>query len=449
MMIDRDDHTARSAARRPQPPISHIQRLLAGMLPADIAALIDSTPANQRMLLWSLVDPEDKPEVLHEIHNDDLRALILSRMDTGEIVSLLEEVEETDDIVDFLQQLPQTVTRQILASLDAQDRRRLEMVMAYPEDTAGGLMNTDIIPIRADITLEVVIRYLRRRREIPSMTDNLFVVNRRDEFIGLLPLSRLLTSDDSLSVREAMDSDVTAIPVTMPDVEVTRLFERRDLVSAPVVDIDGKLVGRITVDDVVDVIREESDHSLLGMAGLQEGTDTFAPVWQATRERAIWLGINLLTCFAAASVIALFSDTIQKIVALAVLMPLVASMGGIAGSQSLTLVIRGMAIGQVHNGNAPWLLSRELGVGFLNGLLWAMVVGTVAHFWFHDNIIGWVIAIALTSNLCIGVLAGVTIPLVLKRMGIDPALAGGVVLTTLTDTLGFFVFLGTATLFYA
>jgi magnesium transporter len=333
--------------------------------------------------------------------------------------------------------------------MDQQDRARLERVMHYPEDLAGGLMNTDTITIRARLTLDVVLRYLRRHTEIPEMTDNLIVVNRSDQFIGLLSLRTLLVSDPAASVREMMLTDVEPIPVNMTDKEVARLFESNDWVSAPVVDDNGTLLGRITIDDVVDVIREDTDRSLMSMAGLDEDADTFAPLMHAAPRRAIWLGINLVTAFIAASVINLFQGTIKEFVFLAVLMPIVASMGGIAGTQTLTLMVRGIALGQVVKNNQAWLINRELVIGLMNGILWAVVVAIAASIWFEQWKIGLIIAAAMVINLVTAALAGAVLPLLMARAKIDPALAGGVVLTTITDVVGFVSFLGLATLLYA
>jgi len=320
--------------------------------------------------------------------------------------------------------------------------------MVYADDTAGGLMNTDTITIRPDVTLDVVLRFLRRHDELPDMTDTLIVVNRDDRYVGVLPIRTLLVSDPTSSVRERMITRRKAIPTDMPDDEVARLFARKDWVSAPVVDDEGYVVGRITIDDVVDVIREDADHSLMSMAGLGEDDDTFAPALKTARRRAVWLGINLLTAFIAASVINLFQGTIEKVVALAVLMPIVASMGGIAGTQTLTVLIRAIAMGQVNSSNARWLLSREVLVGALNGVGWAIVVGIAAALWFNDSTLGLIIATAIVINLVTAGLAGALLPMVLQRLKIDPALAGGVVLTTVTDVVGFLAFLGLASVFY-
>jgi magnesium transporter len=309
------------------------RRMLADLAPADAAHLLETSPPKHRVVLWQLLDEELAGEVLNEL-GEDLRAVFLREMDAQEVAQLTEGLDD-DDVADILQQLPDRVTFEVLESMDSQDRARLERVMFYPDDTAGGLMNTDTITIRADLTLDVVLRYLRRHEEIPEMTDSLIVVTRKDRYIGLLPLRTLLVSDPSVSVREMMVTDREPIPAFMPDDEVARLFERNDWVSAPVVDEEGQVLGRITIDDVVDVIREDADHSLMSMAGLDEFEDTFAPIRRTAPRRAVWLGINLATAFVAASVINLFQDTIEKVVALAVLMPIVASMGGIAGTQTL------------------------------------------------------------------------------------------------------------------
>jgi len=308
-------------------------------------------------------------------------------------------------------------------------------------------MNVDTITVRSDVTLDVVLRYLRLRGQIPEMTDSLIVVDRDDRFLGVLTLTDLLTKPPALTVEQVMQKDVEAIPAELPAVEVAQMFERRDLISAPVVNTVGRLLGRITIDDVVDVIREEAEHSLLGMAGLGEQADMFAPVLISTRYRALWLGVNLLTALVASWVIGLFETTIQKVVALAVLMPIVASMGGIAGSQTLTLVIRGIALRQIESSNARRLLTKELAVGMLNGVLWAIVVAVIAVLWFKDTEIGIIIAAAIIINLVAAALAGVTIPLIMRRLGADPALGGSVILTTVTDVVGFLAFLGLATLF--
>ncbi|WP_372864789.1 magnesium transporter [Spongiibacter sp.] len=423
-----------------------IRRMLNGLPPVDAAHLIESTPQKIRGVLWQLVDIENEGDILQHL-NDEVQSQFLRHMDAEEVAAITEGLE-ADDIADILQQLPDRVIREVLESMDHQDRLRVEHILSYDEDSAGGLMNTDTITVRPNITLDVALRYLRRHEELPEMTDSLLVVNRNDQFIGVLSLRKLLVSDPSVTVREIMDTEVEPIPASMPAREVANLFERRDWVSAPVVDEQQLLLGRITIDDVVDVIREESDHSLMSMAGLDEDEDTFASVMSTAPRRAIWLGINLLTAFIASGVINLFEGTIEKVVALAVLMPIVASMGGVAGTQTLTVVIRGMALGHISRNNSRWLVNRELLVGLINGLLWAVVVALAASYWFSDPMIGAIIAAAMVINLITASLAGALLPLILKSMNIDPALAGGVVLTTVTDVVGFMSFLGLATYFY-
>ncbi|MFB9885762.1 magnesium transporter [Balneatrix alpica] len=429
--------------------LQQVRRLLnVSLKPADVAHLLESSPPRERSVLWSLVDQENEGEVLQYL-SDDLQETFLSEMNAEELVAALEHID-IDDIADMLQNLPSTLTAEVLRSMDQQDRERLEQVLSYPEDTAGGLMNTDTITVRPDISVDTVLRYLRRHDEIPSMTDSIFVVSRKDAFIGVLPLAKILVSDPEMMVREVMDTDAITISADTPDTEVAKLFERHDLVSAPVVDPESKLLlGRITIDDVVDVIREDAEHSMMSMAGLDDDEDTFAPALKTTKRRAVWLGINLITAFIASAVIGIFEATIQQVVALAVLMPIVASMGGIAGSQALTLIIRGQALGQVERSNAGWLLNRELIVGSLNGILWAIVIGIAAILWFEDTTIGIVIGAAIVINLIAAALAGTLLPVLLKAWNIDPALAGSVILTTITDVVGFMSFLGLATLFYA
>ncbi|MCK5365979.1 MAG: magnesium transporter, partial [Gammaproteobacteria bacterium] len=343
--------------------------------------------------------------------------------------------------------LPEPVADEVLQAMDEQHRERLEAVLAYPEDTAGGLMNVDVLTVRADVSLETVLRYLRRRGEIPERTNRLFVVDRENAYVGMLRLADLLISDPDDSVESHIIDERDPILATMASHEVARMFEQRNLLSAPVVNEVGRLIGRITVDDVVDVIRDEGEQALMRMAGLDEEYDIFAPVLITSRRRMLWLGVNLATALLAAWVIGLFEATIEKVVALAVLMPVVASMGGIAGSQTLTIVIRGMALGQVGSSNAGWLLNREILVGFINSLLWALVVALVATYWFGWPALGVIVAIALIVNLVIGAIAGTVLPLVMRRLMIDPALAGGVVLTTVTDVVGFVTFLGLGALF--
>lgn len=422
------------------------RQMLNSLPAAMIAHLLDSSPHKSREVLWRLVEKNREADVLNHL-NEDIRANILNRLSPEELASLTAGMD-TDDLADILQQLPEQIIEEVLRYMDEHDRQRLERVLSYAGDTAGGLLNTDTITVRRSHTLDVVLRYLRRHQQLPEMTDCILVVDHEEALVGILPLRTLLVSDPDLTVADVMDSDFDTIPVNMPAAEVARVFERMDLISAPVVDERGKLVGRITIDDVVDVIREDAEHSLLGMVGLDEEADTFAPVFKTARRRAVWLGINLITAFLASTVISRFSATIDQVVALAVLMTIVASMGGVAGNQTLTLMIRSLALGQIGKTNAAWFMHRELAVAALNGLCWALVAGTAAWLWFDDTSLGIIFALAMIINLLTAALAGAFLPLLLKTLRIDPALAGGVVLTTITDVVGFLAFLGLATLFY-
>lgn len=424
-----------------------VRRLLNSLHAADVAHLIEASPPKDRHLLWQLVDEEHDGEVLQYL-SEDIRAPFLRAMNAQEMASAMEDMD-TDDIADLLKQLPERVTRQVLNAMDQQDRQRIEEVLDYPEDSAGGLMNTDTITVRPRVTLDVVLRYLRRHEELPPMTDNIIVVNKDDEFLGLLPIGKILVSDPELTVRELMNTDVDPIPADMSAKAVANLFERHDWVSAPVVDARGRLLGRITIDDVVDVIRDNADQSLMGLGGLEHEEDTFAPLLKTAPRRAVWLVVNLATAFLASSVVNLFEETIDKVVLLAVLMPIVASMGGVAGSQTLTIVIRGMALGHISRGNLGWLLSREALVALTNGIGMAALVAIGTTVLYGDMMIAGLIAAALVINITVGILSGVLLPTALRSLGIDPALAGSVTLTTITDTMGFLSFLGLATLFYA
>ena len=367
-------------------------------------------------------------------------------MDTEKLLNATEGME-LDDLADVLADLPESITQQVIRSLNQRDRERIETVLSYPEDSAGGLMNPDTITVRPNVTLEVVLRYLRALGELPDNTYSLFVVDRDDKYLGKLRISQIVTHDSDKLVRDAMDADAETFRVEMSDAEVAREFQNLDLASAPVVDDSGRLLGQITVDDVMDVIQEQADHDILSMAGLDEEDDIFAPVIASAGRRAIWLGVNLATAFVAAAVVGMFKDTLEQVVVLAVLMPVVASMGGIAGTQTLTLMIRGMALGRVEGSNARWLLTKEVSVGILNGFAWAGIVLLITIVFFAEWDVGLVIGAAVAINLIIAAFAGVIVPLVLRRMNIDAALAGGVVLTTVTDVIGFITFLGLGTLF--
>lgn len=425
--------------------LSQIEQQLNELHPAEIANLLESLPAKDRRVVWELVNPALTGDILVEV-NDEVRSGLIEQTDEEDLIVAVGSLE-TDDLADIFEDLPDAVLHEVVRSMSNQDRRRLQSVMSYDEDSAGGLMNPDMVTIRPNVNLDVVLRYLRQRGELPSNTDKLFVVDRDDRYLGVLNISDLLTKDYKNSVIDTMETGQKVLAPTLSDNEVALFFEDYNLVSAPVVDQNNRLLGRITVDDVVDVIRDEADRSLLNLAGLDEDDDMFAPVARSAKRRAVWLGINLFTAFIAAWVIGLFSATIEQIVALAVLMPIVASMGGIAGSQTLMLVIRGIALNQVGQTNARWLLWKELAVGVLNGIVWASVVAVITAFWFQSQSLGLLIGAALIINLIFAALAGATIPLTLKRMDIDPAIAGGVILTTVTDVIGFFSFLGLATLF--
>ena len=426
--------------------LNQVRHILNNLSPPDIAHQLETAPPRMRHVLWELVDSDINGEVLQEL-SDDIQLEFLKQMDGAEVASITEGLD-VDDIVDILQQLPDRVIPEVLQAMSVQDRQRVESVLTYNEDTAGGLMDTEVVTVRPDITIDVVLRYLRRFEELPDVTDNLFVVSRNDTFLGVLPLSKLLTSGLNTTVREVMNTEVEAIHVNLTDSEVAQLFQRQDLVSAAVIDDKHRLVGRITIDDVVDVIVEDADHSLLALAGLSDTEDTFSSVTRTTPRRALWLGVNLLTAILASAAISMFEATLEKVVALAILMPIVASMGGVVGSQTLTVVIRGMALGQIERSNLKWLLSKEFAVGALNGMLWATVMGVIVSLWFGDWTIALVIAIAMAINLMAAALAGTLLPVMLRAMHIDPALAGSVILTTVTDIVGFVSFLGLATVFF-
>lgn len=426
--------------------LTPVARMLNSMKPQDVAHLLESSPPKMRHTIWQLVDTEDEGEIFPFL-SEEVQKQFLEGLNAEEVLAITEGLE-TDDIADILQQLPDTIIREVIVSMDLQDRQRVESVLNLDEDSAGGLMSTEMITIRPPITLDVVLRYLRRHEDLPEATDNIFVVNRQDQFIGLLPISRLVTSDPGMSVRDVMITETETIPVDMPKRQVALLFERNNWVSAPVVGLDGKLLGRITIDDIVDVIRDEAEHNMLGMAGLSEDEDTFASATKTAPRRALWLGINLLTAILASAVIHFFEGTIDKVVALAVLMPIVASMGGVAGTQTQTIIIRGIALGQIGKSNSLWLLAREMSVGIMNGLFWAITIAVITWFIYEDLKLAIIIGLALIVNIQVSAITGTLLPMALRKMRIDPALAGGVILTTFTDCVGFFVFLGMATWAY-
>ena len=420
-------------------------RMVGGMHPAELALLLESLPPAQREVVWNFIEPEREGDVLVEL-SDEVRQAFIEGMDADELLAAAEDME-LDDLADLVGDLPEAVSLQLVKSMDAQDRDRLNTVLSFEPDTAGGLMNTDTVSVRADVTVEVVQRYLRMRGELPDKTDRLFVADRDDKYLGTLALTRLLTEDPEKPVGDLLDPDAPRIAPELTSHDVARLFQDRDLVSAAVVDAGGKLLGRITIDDVVDVIREEAAHEVMSAAGLRDEEDVFAGIIPSTRRRLVWLGINLLTAFLAAAVVSRFEGTIEKVAALAALMPIVASMGGIAGTQTVTLIIRGIALGQVEWANAKWLLWKEIAVGGLNGFIWALVVGAVTIAWFKTWKIAAIIAAAMLINLLAAATVGVIVPLLLRRLRIDPALSAGVILTTFTDCIGFATLLGLGTLF--
>ena len=425
--------------------LAKVRELLSTLHPADIAHILEGLTPELRATAWTQVDIRQMGEVLLELP-EAVRADLVKLMDDQALIAAAHTLD-TDDIADLIPDLSDEVIAEILFALDKQDRQRLDSVLSYPEDTAGGLMNVDTVTVRENITLDVVLRYLRRRGELPEHTNQLFVVDRSDRVVGALPVARLLTTETKARVSKAMERDVVKFTTLTPDKEVAAAFENYNLISAPVVDDNNRLLGRITVDDVVDVIREQADRQVMAPAGLSEEQDIFAPVARSSRHRAVWLGVNLVTAFIASWVIGLFEHTIEKVVAVAVLMPIVASMGGNAGTQTLTLVVRGLAMGTISESNARRVLSRELMIGAVNGLIWALVVAVVTLLWFHHWLLGVLIGAAMIINLAFAALSGVLIPLLVRKVGVDPALASAVILTTVTDVVGFFAFLGLATLF--
>lgn len=420
------------------------RRMLHNMPACDVALLLESSPPKSRSKIWKLVDIDEHGEILEEL-NEEVQKDIIRQMAPENLAAATEGMD-TDDLAYVLRGLPEPVYQEVLKSMDEGDRERAETALSYAEDSAGGIMNTDTITVRSDVTIDVVLRYLRLKGELPEATDKLYVVDRNEKVTGEISLTQLLTVDPSRRIDEIMSSDITTIPVDMDETEVAKLFERHDWVSAPVVDSDQQLVGRITIDDVVDIIREDAQHSMLSMAGLEDDEDTFAPVLKSTRRRTVWLAVNLVTALLAAMVSSLFEDILAQMAVLAILNTIVPSMGGIAGSQTLTLVIRGMALGHIGSSNSRWLIGKEIAIGFLNGVIWSVLIAAVVALWKQDLLVGGIIAFAMMMNLLAAALAGATVPLILKRFNIDPALAGGVILTTVTDVVGIFAFLGSATL---
>ena len=425
--------------------VARVRMLLSNLHAGEIANLLEALPIPERRIVWNLTDVGLEGDILLEVSEDVRKNLIeLTRDDE---LLLATEGLEIDDLADLINTLPDTVTRQLLAGMDAQNRRRLEQVLSYDENTAGGLMNPDVLTLRTNITIDVARRYIKMKKTLPQHTDNLIVVDYANHYSGVLSIGNLITHDKDTPIADLTNAEVTAIPVSMPASEVVALFEDRDLVSVAVVDTDNKVVGRVTVDDVLDVLRNEPRQERIGFAGASGEEDLYAPVLDSARKRTLWLGVNLLTAFIAAWFISLFEDTLKQIIILAVLVPVVSSMGGIAGSQTLMITIRGLATKRLTEDNPAMLLLKESSVGSLNGVLWAVIVATITILWVGDLKIGIVIAAAIAANLICAAGAGVMIPILLKKLGVDPALAGSVVLTTITDIVGVVAFLGLATLF--
>ena len=411
---------------------------------AEIARLLESVPPKDRIKLWLNIDSATQGDILKDL-NEDVLSQLLNEMSVEGIVKATEGLD-MDDLADIVPELPESALHNLLLTLDHKHRKHLRHVLSYPEDSAGGLMNIDMITVRDDVNVRTVIRYLRLLKEMPIDTDQIFVVDRAYKYIGSIHISTLLTNEAGQSIKPLINTDHKPVLASSSDSDVASLFEQRDLISAPVVDSNNQLIGRITIDDVVDVIRDEAEHSVMSMAGLDEEDDVFAPVIESTKSRSIWLGVNLITVFVAVFFIGLFEATLQDKIALAILMPVVASMGGIAGTQTLILVTRGIATGRVTTSNLKVLMSKEVAIGFLNGILWSLVIGLATYAWFEDLTLSLVISAAIVVNLIFAAFSGAFLPSLLIRFKIDPALAGGVILTTITDVIGFVAFLGLASL---
>ena len=423
--------------------LNQIRQLLNKMTAPEIAHALESSPPKQRTLLFSLLKTDEEGDVLFEL-GEEIQQDLVSNISNDELTEAVKELE-LDEIVDILQNLPEERMTKILENMSMVDRQRIEIGLNYSDNTAGGLLNTDVISVRPNNSINEVINYLRDQGDLPENTDKIFVVNQENEYLGELSIGKIITSKLSMLVREIMETEAIPLDFDLDDKEVATTFERNDLISAPVIDEKGKLIGRITIDDVVDVIREDADQNLLGMAGVAE--DTFAPPGRAAKSRVFWLSMNLVTAFIAASTINLFQDVIDKIVYLAVLMPIVASMGGVAATQTLTIVLRGLTLEQINASNIRWLFKRELAVSILNGIVLSVLVGFSTYIWFEDITISILISSALVINLVSSVIAGVAVPLILRKFKQDPAIGGSVVVTTVTDVVGFLSFLGLATIY--
>lgn len=417
---------------------------LANLHVAEIARLLEAIPPKDRVQLWANIDTSTQGDILKNL-SKEIRTQLLSEMQVDAIVEAAKSLD-MDDLADIVPDLPKSALHNLLLTLDHKHRDHLKRVLSYPEDSAGGLMNIDIITVRDDVNVRTVIRYLRLLKEMPIDTDQIFVVDRTYKYLGSIHISTLLTNEAEQSIAPLINKELQPISAELPEREVAHLFEQRNLISTPVVDKNNELIGRITIDDVVDVIRDEAEHSVLSMVGLNEEEDVFAPVTQSTKRRSIWLGMNLITVFVAVFFISLFEATLQEKIALAILMPVVASMGGVAGTQTLILFTRGMATGRITISNFKVLITKEVAIGVLNGIIWSIVIGVVTYTWFADVVLSIIIALAIIANLIFAAFSGAFLPILLIKFKIDPALAGGVILTTITDVIGFVVFLGLATL---
>ena len=414
--------------------------------PGEIARLLEAIQPKDRAVIWPGIEISIQGEVLKEV-NEDVQSQLIGEMSVDDLVKATEKLD-TDDLADIVPNLPESAVHSLLLTLDFKHRERLNKILSYPEDSAGGLMNTDFITVRPDVTIRAVIRYLRLLKEMPVDTDQIFVVDRDFNYLGSLLITTLLTEGPEQMVDSLTNNEASKpINADTDESEVAILFEQRNLISAPVIDENNQLVGRITIDDVVDVIRDQAEHSVMSMVGLDEDEDVFAPIFQSSKRRSVWLGVNLITAFIAVYFIGLFEATLQQKIALAILMPVVASMGGIAGTQTLIIVTRGIATGRVTSANIKTLINKEVAVSGLNGIIWSVVIGLITYYWFSDLLLSLVIALAIITNLLVAAFSGAFLPLALTKLKIDPALAGGVILTTITDVIGFVAFLGLAALF--
>ena len=444
MTIDSQEEINKILVEKSSVKLLKIKQLISNMSTSEIAHCIESSPPEQRQIIWSVIDVSIEGDVLSEL-GEEIQKDLLSEIDNDELSKLISDLE-LDEMVDIIQNLPESRMQFLLSSMSAIDRDRIRLVLEYPEDSAGGLLNTDTISVQQDHTLDIVIKYLKSFEKLPKNTDKIFVVSKTNQFIGELMLSSILVADDlKTTVRELMQETIDPIDINQTDREVAKLFKQQDLVSAPVIDENRQLIGRITFDDVVDVIIEDADQNLLSMAGIAE--DTFLPPGRAARRRIIWLGLNLLTAVIAALAINIFQDTISKAVYLAVLMPIVASMGGVAATQTLSIVLRGLTLEQITKSNLGWLFKRELAVSILNGIALSLLIGFATFLWFQNSILSILISVAMVINLISSVIAGVFVPIILRKLKHDPAIAGSVIVTTVTDVVGFVSFLGLAAVF--